>query len=208
MPVICLNFGCGLLGSRMPAATVLADLLFLLQAWQYAVEVVLLDAHLGGQLGDRDAGLPGHEGKRLGASLAGALAPAHSAQSSWLGTRLRCGLGCCPGTGRLALGTTRTAWSTARRGCGPRCRRGGSVPGGRNTGQRLGGSLQLAVLVDQRPELSQPVIYLTALGIKKISHGLFPCLSDGRKNVYTTRQRRYSDRSDKAACSPGPGSRP
>jgi len=172
MPVICLNFG--VRAARKPDASRdrPCGSSFLAPSSQYAVEVVLLDAHLGGQLGDRDAGLPGHEGKRLGASLAGARAPAHSALSSWLGARLRCGLGCSPGTGRLALGTTGTARPTARRGCGPRCRRDGSALGGPNIGQYLRGDPQLAVLVDQRPELSQPVIYLMALGIKKISHGL------------------------------------
>src|SRR5436190_1490201 len=50
---------------RMPAPAVLADEAVLLEAGQHAVEVVLLDAHLLGHLGDRDPGPGTHELERL-----------------------------------------------------------------------------------------------------------------------------------------------
>jgi hypothetical protein len=46
---------------RVPAATFLLQLPFLLQAGEHPVEVVLLDPHLRGQLGDRDARCSPHE---------------------------------------------------------------------------------------------------------------------------------------------------
>ena len=49
----------------VPASTLLSDLLFLLEPRQDAVQVVLLDAHLGGELGNRDARLTLHERQRL-----------------------------------------------------------------------------------------------------------------------------------------------
>jgi hypothetical protein len=39
----------------MPLAALLLDLAFGLEAWQHAIEVVLLDTHLESQLGDSDA---------------------------------------------------------------------------------------------------------------------------------------------------------
>ena len=43
------------LALRVPAATLLGHLFFLLEPGQHAVQVVLLDAHLRGELGNRDA---------------------------------------------------------------------------------------------------------------------------------------------------------
>src|SRR5665213_3277951 len=59
----------------MPAAALLLQFPFLLETGQDAVEVVLLDAHLGGQLGDGDAGLSLHERERLTRARAAAFAP-------------------------------------------------------------------------------------------------------------------------------------
>ena len=61
---------------RVPAPIFLLDLFFRLQTRQHAVQVVLLDSHLRGQLGDRDPGLTLHERQRLGSTCAAAFAPA------------------------------------------------------------------------------------------------------------------------------------
>src|SRR3954454_18516028 len=62
---------------RLPAPALLADQALLLERREHPVEVVLLDAHLLGDLGDRDAGLGPHRVQRLLAARAGtARAPA------------------------------------------------------------------------------------------------------------------------------------
>src|SRR3954465_15383237 len=60
----------------MPAAALLADPPVLLQARQDAVQVVLLDAHLLGHLGDRDAWARPDELERLLGACAAAARPA------------------------------------------------------------------------------------------------------------------------------------
>src|SRR3954469_15417310 len=68
---------------RVPAAAVLADEAVLLERRQDAVEVVLLDAHRLGHLGDRDAGACAHELERLlGARAAAARPPAPAARAT------------------------------------------------------------------------------------------------------------------------------
>src|SRR5947207_11716457 len=91
---------------RVPAAPALCDLAFTFQAGKNAVEVVLLDPHLRGQLGDRDARLPFHEGERF--DCAG---PAPFTASSAAASRC---------AGRFAFGFRRS----------PRPRRGGGSGGG------------------------------------------------------------------------------
>src|SRR5438105_12276079 len=70
-------------GAWMPAAAALTDLAFLLQARQYAVEVVLLDSHLRGELGNGDAGLPFYEGQCLCGTRAAAFAPTRAPAGGW-----------------------------------------------------------------------------------------------------------------------------
>ncbi len=63
----------------VPASALLLDLLFLLETREYAVQVVLLDTHLGGQLGDRDPWLSTDELQGLRGTCATALATARTA---------------------------------------------------------------------------------------------------------------------------------
>jgi hypothetical protein len=63
----------------MAPPTRLANLAFLLQSGQHPVEVVLLDAHLRGQLGGPDSLLSLNEGECLRGACAGAFAPAGAA---------------------------------------------------------------------------------------------------------------------------------
>src|SRR5690348_281839 len=64
--------------ARVPAAPLLADLAVLLQAGEDAVEVVLLDAHLVGELRDGDPGVRADELERLLAARARAARAAAS----------------------------------------------------------------------------------------------------------------------------------
>jgi hypothetical protein len=64
------------LGLGMPASAFLGDLPFLFERREHAVQVVLLDAHLCGQLGDRDPGLSLHERVGLRGARAAAFASA------------------------------------------------------------------------------------------------------------------------------------
>src|ERR1700722_19134651 len=125
----------------MPAASLLLDLLFLLEPGEDAVQVVLLDVHLGGQLGDRDPGLSCDERQCLSGTRATALATARTATGS-LGcggrggcrARCLCGLGCLGRTSTAcACGTALGATGATRAATG-RCG-GGS---GRSAGGRTG----------------------------------------------------------------------
>jgi hypothetical protein len=158
----------------MPAASLLLDLLFLLETGKHSIQVVLLDPHLGGQLGDRDAGLSSDERQGLGGTGATALAtPCAATGCRACGGVWRGGSGCggaSRGGGCLTtLRSPRTTRSTSD-WCG-RCG-GGAGSGSRptDTCQRLCGGLQPGVLVDQRFELRQSVVYLSALLVKKVSH--------------------------------------
>ena len=99
------------LGLGVPAAALLLYLFFLLQAREHAVEVVLLDTHLGGQLGDRDAGLSLHERQRLGRARAAAFAP------SGFAARLRVRRRCCRCRFRVAASALLWFWFSS---CGGR----------------------------------------------------------------------------------------
>jgi hypothetical protein len=153
----------------MKAPASLRDLAFLLQAGQHAVEIVLLDAHPRGQLRDRDARLCGDERQGLGSAGAAALATPGMAtgcgrSSSGGGGRCEAPCGGCPTSPRPARTARPTAdWRSAR-------------TRGRPTDARQcrGGGLQSVVLVDEWLELDQPVVYLSALLVKKISHRSIP----------------------------------
>src|ERR1700679_2427116 len=98
----------------MPAAALLLYLLFLLETREDAVQVVLLDAHLGGELGDRDPGLATDELQGLSGTRATALATARTAT----GRRCGCGCGgiccrCLSGLGCLGRTSTSRACRTA-----------------------------------------------------------------------------------------------
>jgi hypothetical protein len=160
----------------VPTPSLLLDLLFLLETREDAIQVVLLDTHLCCQLGDRDTGLATDERQCLGGTSAAALATA--------GAATRCGRtgGCRRGSGSrrtrggslAALGATWATRSTSGRSCGWGSRSGSASTGSRsrpaNTRQRSRGVLKAVVLVDQRLELRQSVIYLSALLVKKVSH--------------------------------------
>src|SRR5207237_6653136 len=63
----------------LPAAALLCHLVFLFEAGQDSVQVVLLDAHLRRQLRNRDAGLPLYEGESLCGACATSFAAAGTA---------------------------------------------------------------------------------------------------------------------------------
>ena len=132
----------------VPAAALLAHLARpAASAGEHAVEVVLLDAHRLGDLGDRDAGARAHELERLlGARAAAARAPAPAGAAT---------------RGAAARGAARArAGATARRAL-------------RLTGHALEGrlrGLQPVILVDQGLQLAQPAGDLPALLIQKVRH--------------------------------------
>src|SRR5665213_4555633 len=160
------------LGLGVPAAAFLLYLCFLLESGQHAVEVVLLDAHLGGKLGDADAGLALHERQRLGGACAGAFATSGATA---------CGASCfaccfggsgfcrCGAVGRAARTSGSTAAGGVCRGCGD-----GRAAGGRSgcayTCERRGCGLEAAVLVHERLQLFQASRDLLALLVKKVGH--------------------------------------
>src|SRR6185312_2842064 len=141
----------------VPAAALLGHLLFLLESRQDAVQVVLLDAHLGGELRDRDAGLALDERERLGGTSSAAFAAA--------------GAFCCfarffrGGFGGGAAGAARAfAGGDGGRGAD------GRAP---YACERAGGGLEAVVLVDQRLQLFEPLGDLLALLIKEVGHVTF-----------------------------------
>ena len=141
------GLSCGL--RALPAAAVLDDEAIGGEAGQHAVQVVLLDAHLLGDLGDRDPGVGGDELERLLGARAAALRTAaalavRSAASAWRG------LG--GGVGGVAVSA-----AAGRRRAG----------GGGETVERRCGGFEPRVLVDQRLELLQALADLAALLIKK-----------------------------------------
>jgi hypothetical protein len=190
-----------LLGRGVPTPTLLLNLLFLLEAREHSVQVVLLDAHLGGQLGDGDTGLSGYELQGLGGTGAAALTTAGattgrrcSGCSRSRGSGCRCLLVLGPGwttaafsAGCRALRAARTARATSRRR--RRCCGGGGCTGSRSrptdTCQRRRGCLEPVVLVDQRLQLRQSVVDLSALLVKEVSHDSVSC-SGGVKGKPTT----------------------
>ena len=167
-----------------PATTFLEDLAFLLQAGEHAIEVVLLDSHLRGQLGDGNARLLLDQRQRLCRALASALAPTCASPFGAGCLRARCfgrGSGTC-----ACPGATRTPGPAAT------CRRPAGVPRGRrrrpstNAVQRLSGGLKALVLVRQRLELGQPIGDLLALLVKKVGlgHGrVLACKGAARERI-------------------------
>jgi len=150
---------------RVPAAPLLGHLVFLLQAREHAVEVVLLDAHLRGQLGNRDTRLTLHEGERLGRARAAAFAPARASTTggtAGFARRFRRGSGC-----RRCFRAADRAPRT------PRSATPGSRGGGRalHAVERGGRCLQATVLVYERLQLFEPVCDLSALLVKEVGHG-------------------------------------
>src|ERR1039458_6020903 len=97
----------------MPAPTVLSDLAFLLEAREPPVEVVLLDAHLRREFGDRNSRLTLNEGECFRGARAAAFAPAGAAFGRAAGgfagrfrlARWRC-LRCCRRAGGRAPRTS------------------------------------------------------------------------------------------------------
>ena len=115
----------------VPPATRLRHLALVGEAGHHAVEVVLLDAHRLGELGDGDARAGLHQLERLdGASARSLRAPAAAGAAA-----LRAGLA-----------------GAARGGRGGR----GSWARSADSGERLLGGLEAVVLVDQRSQLLQP----------------------------------------------------
>src|SRR4029079_19517665 len=113
-----------------------------------AVEVVLLDAHLLGHLGDRDAGTRADELERLlGARAAAARPPA------------------TPGAAPGARPRSRAAPATAA--AARRARRRGRVP---DTVEGGRGRLEAVIFVNERPQLLQPRVDLTLLLFQEVGH--------------------------------------
>src|ERR1019366_2607364 len=163
------------LGSlRVPAAALLLHLAFMLEPGQYPVEVVLLDAHLGSELGDCDPGLSLHEREGLGGPGAAAFAASCTAfaggASGFFASSFRRGGG---RRARTADRPTRTPRSAAAGGGGSG---GGSAGSARaaHSGERRRGRLAAVVLVHEGLQLCEPIGDLAALLVKKVSHGLNP----------------------------------
>src|SRR5205807_10470813 len=130
----------------VPAAPVLADLAVALESGEDAVQVVLLDAHLVGELGDGDPGRGLDEVERLRGARAGApRAPAPAR----------------PGRGGGGGAPAPAARRGARRARRPRAR---SV----QRAQRL---LETLVLVDRGLEVLQPRCDLLLFLFQEICHG-------------------------------------
>src|SRR5688572_1069928 len=130
----------------MPAAPLLADESVLLQRGEHAVEVVLLDAHRLGHLGDADPGAAAHELERL-----------LGTRSRSLWTPAPAGAFRCPGL----RSRTRTGRAAAPRG------RGGRRSDAR---ERRSRGLEPVILVDERLQLLEPLTDLPSFVIEKIGH--------------------------------------
>src|SRR5262249_22206061 len=148
------------------AAALLLYLFFLLEAGQDTVEVVLLDAHLGRELRDRDAGLALHQGEGLDGPRATAFAAAGTAfGAAGFGGF---GFGCCCFCARRGAARTARAPTSFFRTRG--CRAAHACEGG-------GSGFQARILVDGGLQFFEPVGDLAALVIEKICHGVCPSLS-------------------------------
>src|SRR5687768_8652228 len=147
----------GLLG--MPAAPVLLDEPVVGQPGEDPVEVVLLDAHLLGDLRDRDPGLGADERERLGATGARALRPPTATAAAAVAL------------GALGRGL-RTRTARGRRACAP----GGSAPEGvrRDAVERRRGGLETLILIDERLEFLQPRADLASLLVQEVCHYVSP----------------------------------
>ena len=131
----------------VPATPGLRHFPVLGEAGHHAIEVVLLDAHRLGELGDGDPGAGLHQVERLDGAGAGALGPAAAAAAGALG----------------AAG----AGAPGGRGGGGRCAPRG---GGADSGQRLLGGLEAVVLVHERSQLLQALRNLLTLFLEEVRH--------------------------------------
>src|SRR4051812_2869245 len=132
----------------MPAAAFLLDEPVLGQAGKDAVQVVLLDAHLLGDLGNRDPGVALDQRERLGAPRAAALrAPAAAGAGA--------GAAFAPGRAHARGAPAGAAGAAAVRAAGV------------YAVERGGGGLEPLVLVDERPQLLQPRVDLISFLIKE-----------------------------------------
>jgi hypothetical protein len=192
------------LAFRVPAAAFLLQPAFLLQAREDAVEVVLLDTHLCGELGDRDTGLALDERQCLGGTATAAFgtsttcfAFARGASYFFAGrtadffTRsggtadffatCRSGLG-DGGAGRSHRRDRRRGRFFAGAAWASRsfftARSGGSgtrrCRRGAHAGERRRGGLEATILVNQWGELIQAIGDFPALCLKKFGHGHRP----------------------------------
>lgn len=153
----------------MPAPASLDDRAGLHQRGEQSVKVGGLDPQSRGHFGDRDTWLLGDESERFSGTLPAALRSSRPTLTRSLG-RLA-GLHRRGRLGRLGrrLGTPRTTW-TATLCCG--WRSGSGAIGCRDASQRLRGGLQMAVLIDKRLQLREPLVDLVALRLKEIGHGV------------------------------------
>lgn len=126
-------------GDGVPAPPLLAHLALALKPGQHAVEVVLLDPHLLGDLGDGDAGSALHELERLVSTGARATRPAAPATGRTRGV-----------TGRPRLRRVRVVLPSARRTLRLDVAPAVAL-------QDLVGLLELVVLLDERLELLEPL---------------------------------------------------
>src|SRR3954470_15767678 len=128
----------------MPAPALLADLALLLEAGEHPIEVVLLDAHLLGDLGDGDARVAADEVQGLLAARARAPRPAALAVAR-----------------RRPAAARRRAPATGR--AGRRALRADAV-------QRRDRGLQTMELVHQWTQLLQTLLHLAPLFVQEIRH--------------------------------------
>src|SRR4051812_48833080 len=132
--------------ARVPATPRLRDLAVLGEAGHDPVEVVLLDPHRLGELGDGDPGAGLDELERLvGAGAAAARAPAAA--------------------GARALGAARARAARCRGGC-----RAATVAVAADAGQRLFRRLQAVELVHEWAQLFETLRDLLALFLKEVRH--------------------------------------
>ena len=161
------------LGLREPAAPALGDLAFTFKARKNAVEIVLLDPHLCGQLGDRDARLPLYQGERFDRPRPAPFTASSAAASRRAG---RFAFGFCRGRrpgGGCGGGAffTRTAGTSGAAAAG---NRGGDARARRAADPGQGGRscLEAAILVHGRLKFFKSVAYLAVLLVKEVVHVL------------------------------------
>src|SRR3954447_14657511 len=164
---------------RVPAAALLADEAVLLERGQDAVQVVLLDAHRLGHLGDGDAGARPHELERLLGARAAAARPAAPAAAA----AARAAGGAAGGAGPPRRAAAAGGGAAARR-------RGG--PPAAHAVERGGRRLEAVIFVNEGAKLLQACVDLTLLLFQEIGH-VAPALYSHRL-TYEFRQAALPDR--------------
>src|SRR3954447_13982437 len=144
---------------RVPAAALLADEAVLLERGQDAVQVVLLDAHRLGHLGDGDAGARPHQLERLLGARAAAARPAAPAAAAPAAARAAGGAAGCAGPAGRAPAA----------GGGAAARRTGGPPAAHAV-ERGGRRLEAVKFVDEGAKLLQARVDLTLLLLQEIGH--------------------------------------